>query len=229
MRRPRRRGFTLIELLVVIAIIAILAAILFPVFSKARDQARQTKCVSNLSQLAKALMTYMNDYDQRIPIPYYRPDWSQWYHDTWRERLQPYCKDRGIFFCPTPTPPYEPAQYAPGHYGNTSGDNTVGHYGMNLAIANPKNNGDPNDTLSLVEVPLPAETIFIGENKDGDWSLEPGTVWEMFGWDGAAFPYHNEGACFIFGDGHATWMKMTHVDADNFYYWKVDKREHWSL
>ncbi len=62
-----RRGFTLIELLVVIAIIAILAAILFPVFAKAREKARQTSCLSNVKQLILGVMQYAQDYDERIP------------------------------------------------------------------------------------------------------------------------------------------------------------------
>ena len=62
-----RRGFTLIELLVVIAIIAILAAILFPVFARAREKARQTSCLSNVKELALALLMYSQDYDETIP------------------------------------------------------------------------------------------------------------------------------------------------------------------
>jgi len=63
-----RRGFTLIELLVVIAIIAILAAILFPVFAKAREKARQSSCLSNMRQLGTALRMYCQDYDERYPL-----------------------------------------------------------------------------------------------------------------------------------------------------------------
>ena len=90
-----RRGFTLIELLVVIAIIAILAAILFPVFAKAREKARQTRCLSNLKQLDLAALSYAQDYDERwvryrYPNPYYWPD-----------KLDPYLKNAEILKCPS--------------------------------------------------------------------------------------------------------------------------------
>ncbi len=67
----RRKGFTLIELLVVIAIIAILAAILFPVFARAREKARQTSCLSNLKQLSLGVLMYAQDYDERLPMLYF--------------------------------------------------------------------------------------------------------------------------------------------------------------
>ena len=71
LRRPRAGGFTLIELLIVIAIIAILAAILFPVFAQAREKARQTSCVSNLRQLGMAMMMYVQDNDDTYPWVWY--------------------------------------------------------------------------------------------------------------------------------------------------------------
>ncbi len=82
----RGNGFTLIELLVVIAIIAILAAILFPVFARAREQARATSCVSNCKQLALANIMYLADYDQSFPIPYL--EFANSVGDAWGELYQ---------------------------------------------------------------------------------------------------------------------------------------------
>ena len=119
----KRGGFTLIELLVVIAIIAILAAILFPVFAQAREKARQATCLSNLKQLGAATMMYIQDYDERYPLSAIKitVDWgwgdlyTYWtsYHtvppydpndgsiNLWGNSLQPYIKNKGIYVCPS--------------------------------------------------------------------------------------------------------------------------------
>ncbi|MCS6775495.1 MAG: prepilin-type N-terminal cleavage/methylation domain-containing protein [Chloroherpetonaceae bacterium] len=99
-RHVARRGFTLIELLVVIAIIAILAAILFPVFAQAREQARRATCLSNMRQLGNAWLMYAQDYDERLPkTGNGRPNEGE---DTVGEPylLQPYIKSIQMFFCP---------------------------------------------------------------------------------------------------------------------------------
>jgi prepilin-type N-terminal cleavage/methylation domain-containing protein len=96
-RTERPRGFTLIELLVVIAIIAILAAILFPVFAQAREKARTTTCLSNLRQIGIANQMYMQDYDERFPFA--GRDWPQAsFVDVWNG-LGPYIKNTEMFLC----------------------------------------------------------------------------------------------------------------------------------
>jgi prepilin-type N-terminal cleavage/methylation domain-containing protein/prepilin-type processing-associated H-X9-DG protein len=96
-----KRGFTLIELLVVIAIIAILAAILFPVFAKAREKARQSSCLSNEKQIGLAIMTYCSDYDETFPSTYYYQNGAtsaNGYVD-WTGMVMPYVKNTQVFVC----------------------------------------------------------------------------------------------------------------------------------
>ena len=101
----KRRGFTLIELLVVIAIIAILAAILFPVFARARENARRASCQSNLKQLALGIIAYVQDYDEKLPIVL----GNNVNNDNgygWAGSTQSYLKSTQILQCPSePTPP----------------------------------------------------------------------------------------------------------------------------
>jgi prepilin-type N-terminal cleavage/methylation domain-containing protein len=128
----KRSGFTLIELLVVIAIIAILAAILFPVFARAREKARQASCTSNMKQLALGMLMYMQDYDERAPSVLcgrypggptaYPQDACCVERNIWAWVVQPYVKNRQIMQCPSandtdftrPATPYGPA--GPVHY-----------------------------------------------------------------------------------------------------------------
>jgi prepilin-type N-terminal cleavage/methylation domain-containing protein/prepilin-type processing-associated H-X9-DG protein len=94
MGRTRQTGFTLIELLVVIAIIAILAAILFPAFAKARESARRSSCSSNLKQLGLGIMQYAQEYDEKYPM--------RWNNLAgWNQVVQPYIKSTGVFQCPS--------------------------------------------------------------------------------------------------------------------------------
>jgi prepilin-type N-terminal cleavage/methylation domain-containing protein/prepilin-type processing-associated H-X9-DG protein len=111
MLTPCKRGFTLIELLVVIAIIAILAAILFPVFAQARQKARMTSCLSNLKQMGTALMMYVQDYDgmltphlDRYPSGTPRPDTNtSVIGNRLKEAWMPYLKNEGVYRCPADT------------------------------------------------------------------------------------------------------------------------------
>jgi prepilin-type N-terminal cleavage/methylation domain-containing protein len=98
----RRSGFTLIELLVVIAIIAILAAILFPVFARARESARKTQCLSNMKQLGNAIMMYTNDYDEYFPEMASGGCWGRAgiANALWSRQIYPYVKNKGVFELP---------------------------------------------------------------------------------------------------------------------------------
>jgi prepilin-type N-terminal cleavage/methylation domain-containing protein len=102
-----RSGFTLIELLVVIAIIAILAAILFPVFAQAREKARQTSCLSNTKQMGLAVLMYIQDYDEVTPLAYHNPSWGGTqgphtnFYASWWSFIYPYNKSSQVTRCPS--------------------------------------------------------------------------------------------------------------------------------
>ena len=106
-QHPAKRGFTLIELLVVIAIIAILAAILFPVFAQAREKARQASCASNLKQLGLGFKQYVQDYDETYPLSDENaalrtaPDNTNLFSGEWQNSTQPYLKNAQILRCPS--------------------------------------------------------------------------------------------------------------------------------
>jgi prepilin-type N-terminal cleavage/methylation domain-containing protein len=104
MKIQSRSGFTLIELLVVIAIIAILAAILFPVFAKVREKARQISCVSNMKQLSLGVIQYVSDYDQMYPadppITTGNGTTSNPQYCGWAGRIYPYIKSTAVYKCP---------------------------------------------------------------------------------------------------------------------------------
>lgn len=214
-----KRGFTLIELLVVIAIIAILAAILFPVFAKAREKARQSSCLNNLKQLSLGMIQYTQDYDERFavfstgrmtgaygsgPVPgaadfNWVPGWTQ-YQDTWINKIYPYVKNTQVYKCPSG--PHEPIGC---DYGMPDdGYTTI----PAVAKINLFNQTPPP---GLGQFTRPAETMMITEKMVGS---NPQYVL-MDQYYGAA-PRHNEGANVAFVDGHAKWMKLSNSSLEAY-------------
>jgi len=151
--KTNRSGFTLIELLVVIAIIAILAAILFPVFAQARDKARSAACLNNVKQLATAIMMYTQDYDEILP--HHAADAADFLNpaaaSTWQRGCTPYIKSDKVFFCPSsPQAPTQPETAANSGWPRSS-------YQGNCVVIS-------RTGTSLAQIPNPADIIFAQEN-----------------------------------------------------------------
>jgi prepilin-type N-terminal cleavage/methylation domain-containing protein len=156
MCRPLRSGFTLIELLVVIAIIAVLAAILFPVFAAARERVRITACASNLRQLGMASRMYSSDNDEQL----YRDTRLYNPHPGLLVAWAPYVKNDRLFYCPSATPhvnagiPYSPANWAAGNisylYFNYTADTNTQRVQW-IPAAHPMSDGDNPDRWLMTD------------------------------------------------------------------------------
>jgi prepilin-type N-terminal cleavage/methylation domain-containing protein/prepilin-type processing-associated H-X9-DG protein len=174
MQNHKRRAFTLIELLVVIAIIAILAAILFPVFAQAREKARAITCASNLKQLGTSIAMYVQDYDEQYPhfswweqVPLsegFKPGYDDG-TTIWYSAIFPYVKNVGVYACPSDTQKWgdgntemwwwgiAPEKRNPNFLGNT-----VMSYGINHRL----HSHEPG-SVGLAEVDKPADTLLLAD------------------------------------------------------------------
>jgi prepilin-type N-terminal cleavage/methylation domain-containing protein/prepilin-type processing-associated H-X9-DG protein len=224
----RRAGFTLIELLVVIAIIAILAAILFPVFAQARNKARQAVCSSNLKQIGSAIMMYVQDYGEAYPIlDYYPTEQVQWY-----DLINPYIKGQGkhtgLFRCPSIARKgtvlassggygvnyLHVIQYAP-EFKNAK---SLPWYSAarNDGPATPSRIGRPADTFMVAD-----SEAECGTEQGTGWNgiycpieLPQGPTWyKQFCIDTtyALAKRHNGGGNYLMADGHCTWKRRDAV------------------
>ena len=176
-----RRGFTLIELLVVIAIIAILAAILFPVFARAREKARQSSCLSNVKQLMLGVHMYTQDYDEMLPgyVGLNMPSTN----DQWFEIISPYLKNTQILTCPSVA-------------------NLNPAYGWNYRWISYGWVSSPPSATALGEIEFPAETVILSDSNQ--YYVRGPSIATASYWPPAR---HNEGANFGLADGHAKWYK----------------------
>jgi len=201
-----KNGFTLIELLVVIAIIAILAAILFPVFARARENARRSSCMSNLKQVGLGMMMYTQDYDEHLPGRNTMTGHGVGYncssgtagcvllYDIINNRpymLEPYVKNRQIFICPS----RDAANNSP----------TRGDYGENTSLING---------ASLASIEYPASMLMLADDTYGSrtqYHPSDPTDWKANYNNGGTEPYgrHLGGVNVAFADGHVKWL---HID-----------------
>jgi prepilin-type N-terminal cleavage/methylation domain-containing protein/prepilin-type processing-associated H-X9-DG protein len=232
------RAFTLIELLVVIAIIALLAAILFPVFAQAREKARQTSCLSNEKQIGIGILQYVEDYNDQVPacVEFYNTPYAGVY--GWAGEIYPYVKSNSVFTCPDdPT-------------------NNGISYGLNANLVNSQSaacwQADWNHAVKVPQIASPSKTIMIFEEQgasgtpstssnspyggwdpsnlgNGTWTVCAG---ETMGFVGANYafgvppqkspadgytrnPRHAGGSNFLLTDGHAKWLQPSTISVGN--------------
>jgi len=215
----RSQGFTLIELLVVIAIIAILAAILFPVFARARENARRSSCSSNLRQIGLAFKQYTNDYDERYPMISFNDDNG----DTigWGKTTSPYIKNEQIFQCPSESNKFGtggetwPANTFPENY------NFSDYYYNSNFTQQVDSNGDLILPLGGIKDSIltePTKTVMLGDGFNGGTTYAYEKPEERLGQtyvnlviadNTGAVPMvrHLDGANYVFADGHVKWLK----------------------
>ena len=204
----RKFAFTLIELLVVIAIIAILAAILFPVFARARENARRASCQSNLKQIGLGIMQYAQDYDEKYPLSrtiYYHNGFKN-LQAPWHLTIYPYVKSYQIYKCPSftgngtinwtndGTGDKIPQSYICTHNVDD------GFWGGRGVITGGENG--QGDSLSLAALQYPTTTIMIGEHAPGRVDPE---YWSNY--DDMKMTNHLGTTNFLFADGHVKSMK----------------------
>jgi prepilin-type N-terminal cleavage/methylation domain-containing protein/prepilin-type processing-associated H-X9-DG protein len=218
--QKKREGFTLIELLVVIAIIAILAAILFPVFARAREKARTSSCQSNLKQLALGLVMYIQDYDEKFPTYYWGEGNAGVPNScTWWGGIYPYVKNVQIYTCPSSNlGGHKTWQVWINNNPAFNIPNIQINYGYNELI------GNVSGGLKVANLSYPAETLVLADCTStwlgGYWQStdRPHLRRVAFARGNAPcgcppdltmnpdWALHNGGSNLAFADGHVKWL-----------------------
>jgi prepilin-type N-terminal cleavage/methylation domain-containing protein/prepilin-type processing-associated H-X9-DG protein len=243
----RRNGFTLIELLVVIAIIAILAAILFPVFARAREKARQSSCLSNVKQLTLGTMMYAQDYDETYPC------WARWYPsrnsagDGFRDpsictspqspplAVYPYVKNLQVYVCPSGGTPPDDGYDTYDAGWRFPGPSSRG-YAWSVTICHAGGATSPPRPIRMADLTSPASTVLMGDavhmwggkgailyaesccDGGGGWSGVDGSLDGQYAGD-EDWSRHNGGENLGFADGHAKWSTSS-AALGNSQYWQ---------
>lgn len=219
----KRHAFTLIELLVVIAIIAILAAILFPVFAQARDKARSASCLSNLRQYALATLAYVQDYDEMFPQSVYSMDNAILMPGsgdrvfTVYDATMPYVKNTDIMVCPSQRPGIDFVAILQTVGLRSSGNFRYSSYAMNFAVfqdpALPPGLFENDPVVSLGAIDEPVNTTMFYDSiymRPTDPLIDPicARPSALFGWDNfPGHPRHSDGFNVNFVDGHAKYYQ----------------------
>jgi prepilin-type N-terminal cleavage/methylation domain-containing protein/prepilin-type processing-associated H-X9-DG protein len=215
-----RKGFTLIELLVVIAIIAILAAILFPVFARARAKAQQNNCLSNVKQIQLGLIMYASDNNQMYPLDQVGlANGGAAAGPAWSSQILPYIKNSQIFLCPSDT--VVTGSVTPPNIVANPNTVTVQSYGRNSYIAVGGNSPTCNIPLSDALITYPAEMLGVidavvhvipcGTDVSGNGG-SLGTAQNAIG--SIVVPVtvrHNNGCNQSYMDGHVKWIAFTNI------------------
>lgn len=222
-----RGGFTLIEILVVLVIIMVLASILFPVFSRAREKARQASCMSNMKQIGLALLQYAQDYDEKLPvqslaistdtqstgITYFAdPSHSGW-EVNWLWAIYPYTKSWKIFVCPSVSQPAT-GTYAP----DWSYPNSITTYAANAVVIGRSIAviPDASDIVWAQEFDTLQNAVFVRPN--GYYANGTGVfLGEYEDWTRPFLSdIHSVGGNLLFCDGHVKWRSQSEICASDF-------------
>jgi prepilin-type N-terminal cleavage/methylation domain-containing protein/prepilin-type processing-associated H-X9-DG protein len=202
----KRSAFTLLELLVVIAIIGLLAAILFPVFGRVRENARRTSCLSNMNQLGLAMVQYTQDFDETFPLTSWTPAGCA--AMTWRQALYPYVKSVQVYKCPSNTYNTLDTAQTSACYDNPA-PALPRNYALNMRFLPSWTN--PPLPLRMPGINDPASRIFCAENSSGDsrtffmnWNA---SNFVGYVYNNGKFGGHLQMMNFIFADGHAKAMR----------------------
>lgn len=232
--RRRNQGFTLIELLVVIAIISILAAILFPVFARARENARKAACMSNLKQIGLGVMMYTQDYDETFPAAEMMNNPTA----MWYQVIDPYVKSKQVFVCPTAGKTSFSGSYGWNLMGTGIGASTFNGFGYRSDDTNNINNWrtPSGGALKLAAIDEPSTTIVITDPASNGYAnnglfangganigfmpvLHGGQVGPFSG--GTVAVAAGGGGNYLFADGHVKFLNASQSFCSNK--WNVNK------